>query len=152
MTDASDLSLLTTLALPLRLAAAFATLWCGVLLALVVAQRSDGTDARVQRSWLVTAGGIVGACLWAGQLCLVLALGGVATLPLGGATLTLGLAIGLAGATLAGGLSPRRVHHGAAVAGGALLMLAGIAAWVQVLDWKTPALPVAAASVLAVAA
>lgn len=148
MTAVPDASLLAELALPMRLAAAFATLWCGLLLALVVAQRSDAGDARVQRSWIVTAGGIVGACVWAGQLCLALAMGGAAALPLGGATLALLLAVCSAGATLAGALSPRRAHHAAAVAGGTLLGVAGVATWAQALGWNTPAAIVAAVGVL----
>jgi diguanylate cyclase (GGDEF)-like protein len=149
MTAVPDPSLLAELAMPMRLAAAMATWWFGSMLALVVAQRSNAGDARVQRSWIATAGTIVGACLWAGQLNLALAMTGASDVPLAGATLALVLSITGAGATLAGGLSPRRVHHGAAVAAGALLLMAGVATWAQALAWKPDLLRVAAVGVLA---
>ena len=39
-------------ALPLRLAVALALAWAGALVTLMVAQRADAADPRVQRSWL----------------------------------------------------------------------------------------------------
>lgn len=152
MNALAEPSVLAELALPVRVAAAMAALWFGAMLALAVAQRSDADDARVRRSWIVTAGAIAGACLWAGQLALALAMAGASVIPLGGATLALVFAIAGAGATLAGGLSPRRVHQGAAVAAGAVLSMAALATWSQAFGWK-PDLPrVAAVGVLSVMA
>src|SRR5437868_3342970 len=92
MTSTTDPSLLAVIALPIRLLVAAATLWCGALLALAFAQRSDPRDARVQRSWLLTASAIVGAAFWAGHLCVAIAIDGVPTLPLAGGLLSLLLA------------------------------------------------------------
>src|SRR5437868_3564115 len=82
MNSAADTQFIAELALPLRLVAGVAALWCGGLLSLTLAQRSDGSDARVQRSWLFTAASIVGACTWAAMLCLAMGMAGSSRVPL----------------------------------------------------------------------
>jgi len=152
MSSPADVSLLADIALPMRLAAACAGLWFGGVLSLALAQRTDMADFRVQRSWLVTAAIIAGACHWSGVLCIAMGLAGSTSVPLGGATLALALSIGASLLAFAGALSRRKRHRAPAAAGAAFLTLAEVAALAQSMDWKLPlaaVLSVAGAAVLA---
>jgi diguanylate cyclase (GGDEF)-like protein len=131
--------------LPLRLALAGTMLWAASLLALRVAQRLDGSDSRLQRSWLARGSVIVGCCTWAGGLCAALAASGAAGWPAGGAALALLPAVAAAAVSLASAASGRHASRYWGTAGGAILLLAGVATWAQVFAWNMPVAVVAAA-------
>jgi diguanylate cyclase (GGDEF)-like protein len=151
MSSPADMSLLADIALPMRLAAACAGLWFGALLALALAQRTDTADARVQRSWLITAAIIVGGCSWSGVLCIAMGLAGSNHVPLLGSALALSLAIGASLVAFAGALSRRKRHRPPAAAGAGLLTLAQVAALAQSMDWKLPLAAVVTVALVAVA-
>lgn len=138
MNPAVEAPLLTEFALPIRLAAGFVALWCGALLALTLAQRVDGSDARVEWSRLLPASTVVGACTWAAVLCVTMGMAGASRVPLGGAALALFVSIGATAIAFAGGLSQDRRHRWPAAAGGAVLMLVEVATLAASFGWKTP--------------
>ena len=138
MNVAPTVSVIADLALPLRLATGFAAAWCGGLLALTLAQRVDGADARMQRGWLVTASVIVGACVWAALLCLGMGMSGSKDLPLLGALVTLPLSVAAMFAMLAGGLSRRRRQRWPAAAAASLIAASQVGAVAWTLGWNLP--------------
>lgn len=152
MTPSADASLLFELALPLRLAAAFACLGCGALLALMMAQRAHGADLRVERSWLVISGVIVGACVWVATLCLAMGLAAAGQVPLAGAAIALVLSIASSLVVLNGGTSRRKWQRPPAAAGAAFLLFCVVAVLGHALAWKTPLTAVLAVCGGAVAA
>ncbi|CAG1017152.1 putative signaling protein [Burkholderiaceae bacterium] len=139
MTSLTETALpLDQLALPLRFAAGMVALWCGALLALVVAQRADARDTGLRRNWLLTAGAVTGACGWAGRLCLAMAIDSPPAVPLGGGILAWLLAVVAAGALLIGAFQPRRRHGIALTAVASLLLFIEIAVWSLVFGWSVP--------------
>ena len=138
----------------LRSAAAFALAWGACLLALKVAQRTSGADARVNRAWAVAGVVVAGLGAWAAGLCAATAIGrfGAAALPLGAAALTLLLAGAALGVSLFAAMQGRRSQLLIGAAVGATLSLAATGAWALALGWATPRWTLAVAAVAAVSA
>jgi diguanylate cyclase len=152
MTSPSDMPFLAELALPLRLAAALACLACGALLALMMAQRADGADVRVERSWLITSAVIVGACFWSATLSVAMGMAGAGRVPLAGAAFALALSIASSLLAFIGGTSRRKRHRPPAAAGASFLQFCVVATLAQSLEWKTPLTAVLAVCAGAIAA
>jgi diguanylate cyclase (GGDEF)-like protein len=148
MNHASEISALAALGLPTRLAAASLSLWCAAILGLAFAQRPRSGDAMVRRSRLVTMSGIVGACAWAGHLCLAIALG-VPRLALGGGALALVLATAGAAAALLTAMVTQPAPRWSAAAGSVALVVAETLVWALQFESPVPAWLMGLAAALA---
>ena len=149
---AEAFSLFSVVTLSVRLAAALALGWAAVLVALVVVQRNDGADPRLQRSWFITGTVIAGICGWAGALCAVSAVGGSAAVPLIGSIGALLLALAVTGMSLRASMSQTRSQRFLWTGGGAVALLATVAVWAQAMSWKTSLVLVLAGAVAAAGA
>lgn len=125
-------------ALSLRLLVAFAAGWAASLVAMVVVQRIEGADPRLQRSWLVTGSVIAGACSWAAGLCIVSAWAGDGVVPLAGSAAAWVPALALTAMSLRAAMSMPRTRRFLWGGGSAIASLAVVAAWAEAMAWKTP--------------
>ncbi|HEX6704329.1 MAG TPA: bifunctional diguanylate cyclase/phosphodiesterase [Albitalea sp.] len=149
---ADDITLLSVAALSLRLMIALGLGWAATLVAMMVVQRSEGSDSRLQRSWFLTGAVIAGICLWAAALSAAAALDGSGAVSLPFAVLALLLAPAIAGMSLQATASSRRSRRYLWTGGGAIGLLAEVAIWAQAFGWRTPAVVVLGSAVAAAAA
>ncbi len=136
----------------LRIGAALAAAFCGVLVGQDFARRADRSDVAVYRGWLVTSAVICGACLWAAHLCLAMATGGITVMPLGNSALALVLATGSVAAGLAALGMRRRQYRVLAGLGAAFLALSEVGVWAICMGWRAQPGPLMAAFLAAMAA